>query len=89
MTTDAQIRLHWYLPSSGEGRPFRQGGTNVVLPDRDSAGPGGFRAPTLSYLTEIALAVEEAGCASVLVPAVDPTDVEALTKCIDYVIEKL
>ncbi|MEU2437495.1 LLM class flavin-dependent oxidoreductase [Streptomyces rubradiris] len=68
MTTDDHIRLHWYLPSSGETRQFRQGGTNVVLPDRDSAGPGGFRAPTLSYLTEIALAVEEAGCTSVLVP---------------------
>lgn len=68
MTTDDRIRLHWYLPNSGETRQFRQGGTNVVPPDQDSAGPGGFRTLTLSYVTEIAPAMEEAGCTSVLVP---------------------
>lgn len=63
-----RIGLHWYLPSSGETRELRQGGTNVVLPEWRSEQTAHFRAPTLSYLTQIALAVEEAGCTSVLVP---------------------
>lgn len=65
--TDEGIRLHWYLPTAGESRDTQRGGTNVrVLDDAPPRSP--FRAPTLSYLTQVALAVEEAGFDSVLVP---------------------
>jgi alkanesulfonate monooxygenase len=61
------IRLHWYLPTAGESRDVQRGGTNVrVLGDEPPRSP--FRPPSLSYLTQIALALEEAGVDSVLVP---------------------
>ncbi|HJA03446.1 MAG TPA: LLM class flavin-dependent oxidoreductase [Candidatus Microbacterium stercoravium] len=61
------IRLHWYLPTAGESRDVQRGGTNVRTLD-DEAPRSPFRAPSLSYLTQVALAVEEAGFDSVLVP---------------------
>jgi len=65
--TEEGIRLHWYLPTAGESRDVQRGGTNVRTVD-DAAPRSPFRAPTLSYLTQVALAVEEAGFDSVLVP---------------------
>jgi alkanesulfonate monooxygenase len=63
----ASIGLHWYLPTAGESRSFQGGGTNVHVP-AELQTEAGFRAPSLSYLTQIALGLEEAGFESVLVP---------------------
>jgi alkanesulfonate monooxygenase len=63
----ASIGLHWYLPTAGESRSFQRGGTNVHVPAGLQT-EAGFRAPSLSYLTQIALGLEEAGFESVLVP---------------------
>jgi alkanesulfonate monooxygenase len=65
--SDSSTRLHWYLPTAGESRDVLRGGTNVYPVD---GGPvrAPFRSPSLSYLTQVALAVEEAGFDSVLVP---------------------
>ncbi|MFT4234948.1 MAG: LLM class flavin-dependent oxidoreductase [Microbacterium sp.] len=60
-------RLHWYLPTAGESRDTLRGGTNVHTVD-GAAPRTPFRAPSLSYLTQVALAVEDAGFSSVLVP---------------------
>jgi alkanesulfonate monooxygenase len=61
------LRLHWYLPTAGESRDTLRGGTNVY-PVAGERARAPFRRPTLSYLTQVALAVEEAGFSSVLVP---------------------
>ena len=61
------IGLHWYLPTAGEARSFQGGGTNVYVP-AELQTDAGFRAPSLSYLTQIALGLEETGFESVLVP---------------------
>ena len=61
------IALHWYLPTAGEARSFQGGGTNVHVP-AELQTDAGFRAPSLSYLTQIALGLEETGFESVLVP---------------------
>ena len=61
------IGLHWYLPTAGEARSFQGGGTNVHVPVELQT-DAGFRAPSLSYLTQIALGLEETGFESVLVP---------------------
>lgn len=65
--SDSTPRLHWYLPTAGESRDVLRGGTNVHRVDGD-APRSPLRPPTLSYLTQVALAVEEAGFDSVLVP---------------------
>jgi alkanesulfonate monooxygenase len=49
------LRLHWFLPTGGDGRD--------VLPDEASG-----REPTHEYLTQIALAAEEAGFDAMLTP---------------------
>jgi len=61
------LGLHWYLPTAGEARSFQNGGTNVHVPAGLQA-VDSFRAPSLGYLTQIALGLEEAGFESVLVP---------------------
>ncbi|QAY71592.1 LLM class flavin-dependent oxidoreductase [Xylanimonas protaetiae] len=61
------LRLHWYLPSAGESRDVLHGGTNIAPVD-DGAPTAPYRAPSLSYLTQVALALEETGFESVLVP---------------------
>ena len=63
----ASLGLHWYLPTAGEARSFQGGGTNVYVPTELQT-DAGFRAPSLSYLTQIALGLEETGFESVLVP---------------------
>jgi len=61
------LGLHWYLPTAGEARSFQKGGTNVYVPAELQTADG-FRAPSLSYLTQVALGLEETGFESVLVP---------------------
>ncbi|KAA9106378.1 LLM class flavin-dependent oxidoreductase [Microbacterium rhizomatis] len=63
----SSLGLHWYLPTAGESRDTLRGGTNVYPVDGEPAGAP-FRRPSLSYLTQVALAVEEAGFDSVLIP---------------------
>lgn len=63
----ASLGLHWYLPTAGESRSFQNGGTNVLVP-ASAVSDAGFRAPSLSYLTQVALGLEETGFESVLVP---------------------
>ncbi|MET0812516.1 MAG: LLM class flavin-dependent oxidoreductase [Microbacterium sp.] len=65
--TENGTRLHWYLPTAGESRDVLRGGTNVYPVDAEHV-RSPFRQPSLSYLTQVALAVEEAGLDSVLVP---------------------
>jgi alkanesulfonate monooxygenase len=53
--------LHWFLPTSGDGRGIGDGArTGVVAP--------GHRPPTLDYLAQIARAADELGFAGVLTP---------------------
>lgn len=65
--SDDALRVHWYLPTAGESRDVLRGGTNVH-PVGDGPLRSRFRAPSLSYLTQVALAVEDGGLDSVLVP---------------------
>jgi alkanesulfonate monooxygenase len=53
--------LHWFLPTSGDGRGVGDGSrTGVIAP--------GHRPPTLSYLAQIARAAEDLGFDGVLTP---------------------
>jgi len=57
------ITLHWFLPTNGDGR-------RLVEPETPVPGiAGGTRAPTLDYLTQIALAAESFGFEAALTPA--------------------
>lgn len=57
------IVFHWFLPTNGDGR-------RLVEPPRPTPGiAGGQRPATLGYLTQIALAAEEAGFEAALTPA--------------------
>jgi len=67
VSTGGSLGVHWYLPTAGESRSFQNGGTNVHVP-AELQSSDGFRAPSLSYLTQVALALEETGFESVLVP---------------------
>jgi alkanesulfonate monooxygenase len=59
--TPAGIRLHWFLPTQGDGRR--------LVEDVPPAGrAGGPRAASLGYLTQVALAAEELGFEGALTP---------------------
>lgn len=51
------IKLHWFLPTGGDGRD--------ILPGPDTIGR---RTPDLDYLTQVALAAEAAGFDAMLTP---------------------
>ncbi|MCT9078882.1 LLM class flavin-dependent oxidoreductase [Streptomyces fulvoviolaceus] len=59
------VRLHWFLPTGGDGR---------TLVDRHAYAPGqdrqlrGVRAPDIEYLAQIAKAAEQLGFEAVLTP---------------------
>jgi alkanesulfonate monooxygenase len=55
------IRLHWFLPTQGDGR-------RLVEEPRPAGRAGGPRAATLGYLTQVALAAEELGFEGALTP---------------------
>ena len=62
MSAAAQdIRLHWFLPTQGDGRRLVEG-------PRPAGRAGGPRAATLGYLTQVALAAEELGFEGALTP---------------------
>lgn len=59
------VRLHWFLPTGGDGR---------TLVDRHAYGPNragavrGVRPPDIEYLAQIAKAAEQLGFEAVLTP---------------------
>jgi alkanesulfonate monooxygenase len=55
------IRLHWFLPTQGDGR-------RLVEESRPAGRAGGPRAASLGYLTQVALAAEELGFEGALTP---------------------
>jgi alkanesulfonate monooxygenase len=57
----AGIRLHWFLPTQGDGRRLVEG-------PRPAGTAGGPRAASLGYLTQVALAAEELGFEGALTP---------------------
>jgi alkanesulfonate monooxygenase len=62
MTAPADgIRLHWFLPTQGDGR-------RLVEEPRPAGTAGGPRAGSLGYLTQVALAAEELGFEGALTP---------------------
>jgi alkanesulfonate monooxygenase len=56
-----RIRLHWFLPTQGDGR-------RLVEQARQPGRAGGPRAASLGYLTQVALAAEELGFDGALTP---------------------
>ncbi|MGV3549278.1 LLM class flavin-dependent oxidoreductase [Rhizobium sp.] len=58
------IHLHWYLPTNGDSRGLTGSGNDSHLVEF----AGGFRAPTLSYLAEVARAAETQDFHAVLTP---------------------
>lgn len=53
---DGVLRLHWFLPTGGDGRDVLPGSTSDA------------RQPSLRYLTQVALAAEAAGFDAMLTP---------------------
>ena len=60
-TALAGIRLHWFLPTQGDG-------CRLVEGPRPAGWAGGPRAASLGYLTQVALAAEELGFEGALTP---------------------
>lgn len=58
------IHLHWYLPTNGDSRGLTGSGNDSYLVEF----AGGHRAPSLSYLGEVARAAEAQGFHAVLTP---------------------
>jgi len=58
-----QLRFHWFLPTSGDGRDIVGGGHGAV---RGSA--GAVRPPTVAYLGQIARGAEQLGFEAALTP---------------------
>ncbi len=64
MPNDRSIKLHWFLPTQGDGRRLIETGE---APPEGVA--GGYRPPTLAYLSRIATAAEDLGFEAALTPA--------------------
>ena len=65
------VKLHWFLPTSGDSRGLVGAGPGV--PHDESAGLGetvteGFRPPTIDYLAHVARTAEQLGFEGVLTP---------------------
>src|SRR6478752_4615519 len=65
------VRLHWFLPTSGDSRSLV--GAGQGSPGRNPAGvigsdTDGFRPPTIDYLADIARTAEKLGFEGVLTP---------------------
>jgi len=59
------LTLHWYLPTSGDGRTLATADSPLLERlDRDSPG----RAPTIDYLAQIARSAEQVGFDAALIP---------------------
>ena len=64
------IKLHWYLPTHGDGRTLLLAGDSSqtdLLTHSQPARPG-HRPPTLAYLGQVARAAEQAGFDAALTP---------------------
>ncbi len=64
------IKLHWYLPTHGDGRTLMLAGDSSqtdLLTHSRSARPG-HRPPTLDYLGQVARAAEQSGFDAALTP---------------------
>ncbi|MFE9810622.1 LLM class flavin-dependent oxidoreductase [Streptomyces sp. NPDC005548] len=62
------VRLHWFLPTGGDGRTLvdrHAYSGNTLDPSRR---PSGVRAPDIAYLAQIAKAAEQLGFEAVLTP---------------------
>lgn len=64
MPNQSPIKLHWFLPTQGDGRRLIETGE-----DSEPGVAGGLRAPTLPYLSRIATAAEDLGFEAALTPA--------------------
>jgi len=64
------VGLHWFLPTSGDGRTLVQAGEATRSANRTAtvAAPVGVREATLDYLVDVARAAEDAGFDAVLTP---------------------
>lgn len=66
------LKLHWFLPTTGDSRTLVGGGHSV--PRGIGQGPGNvgsaaqFRPPTIDYLAQVARTAEHAGFTGVLTP---------------------
>ena len=67
----SSIRMHWFLPTSGDSRSLVGAGQGVpqgVRSGHRETGHEGFRAPTIDYLADVARTAERAGFEGVLTP---------------------
>src|SRR3954468_687339 len=65
------LKLHWFLPTSGDSRSLVGAGQGSSGRNRDGvvgSGDVGFRPPTIDYLADIARTAEKLGFEGVLTP---------------------
>jgi alkanesulfonate monooxygenase len=65
------LKLHWFLPTSGDSRSLVGAGQGVPGEVRRGLGDtisGGFREPTIAYLADVARSAEQLGFEGVLTP---------------------
>jgi alkanesulfonate monooxygenase len=65
------LKLHWFLPTSGDSRTLVGAGQGVPREVRSGLGETltqGFRAPTIDYLADVARTAEKLGFEGVLTP---------------------
>jgi alkanesulfonate monooxygenase len=60
------LHLHWYLPTSGDGRTLRTADSPLL--ERPDGRRTSFREPTIDYLGQIARSAEQLGFEAVLTP---------------------
>lgn len=69
---DRPLKLHWFLPTSGDSRSLVGAGQGVPADVRDVRdafrGTDGFREPTIDYLAHVARTAEQLGFEGVLTP---------------------
>jgi alkanesulfonate monooxygenase len=72
VSEDRQLRLHWFLPTSGDSRSLVGAGQGVPGDVRDVRetfrGADGFREPSIDYLAHVARTAEQLGFEGVLTP---------------------
>ncbi len=73
-TSTGSLKLHWFLPTSGDARSLVGAGQGAGgIPGATRGGltgerAEGFRAPTIDYLADIARTAEKLGFEGVLTP---------------------
>jgi len=86
------VKLHWYLPTHGDGRTLLQAGaaTQARLEHRRADGEPGGRPATIDYLAQVARAAEQAGFDAALTPTGTWCDDAWLTTAaLSQVVERL